>query len=80
MQRFDEQTRCARRAFHATDLITPPLAAFALRQWAPTRDTLLGTIPAPRNLISVAFGGPDKKTLYGVAIRDVPVMSIQVIA
>lgn len=41
---------------------------------------VLGTIPAPRNLISVAFGGPDKKTLYGVAIRDVQVMSIQLIA
>jgi gluconolactonase len=24
----------------------------------------LGTIPAPRNVTSVAFGGPDKKTLY----------------
>jgi len=27
----------------------------------------LGTIPAPRNLISVAFSGPDKKTLFVVA-------------
>jgi gluconolactonase len=26
----------------------------------------LGTIPAPRNVISVAFSGPDKKTLYVV--------------
>jgi gluconolactonase len=26
----------------------------------------LGTIPAPRNVISVAFSGPDKKTLYAV--------------
>jgi len=25
-----------------------------------------GTIPAPRNVISVAFSGPDKKTLYVV--------------
>lgn len=41
---------------------------------------LLGTIPAPRNLISVAFGGRDKKTLFGVAIRDVQVMSIPMIA
>jgi hypothetical protein len=41
---------------------------------------LLGAIPAPRNLISLAFGGPDKKTLYGVTIRDVQVMSIQMIA
>jgi hypothetical protein len=35
---------------------------------------------SPRNLISLAFGGPDKKTLYGVTIRDVQVMSIQMIA
>jgi sugar lactone lactonase YvrE len=41
---------------------------------------LLGTIPAPRNLISLAFGRPAKKTLYGVTIRDVQVMSIQMIA
>jgi len=27
----------------------------------------LGTIPAPRNLIDVAFSGPDKKTLFAVA-------------
>ena len=27
----------------------------------------LGTIPAPRNLISVAFAGPDRKTLFAVA-------------
>jgi gluconolactonase len=26
----------------------------------------LGTIPAPRNVISVAFSGPDKRTLYVV--------------
>jgi gluconolactonase len=41
---------------------------------------LLGTIPVPRNLISVAFGGTDKKTLYGVAIRDVQIFSIPMIA
>ena len=27
----------------------------------------LGTIPAPRNLIDVAFSGPDKRTLFAVA-------------
>jgi gluconolactonase len=27
---------------------------------------LLGTIPAPYGLITAAFGGPDKKTMYGV--------------
>jgi sugar lactone lactonase YvrE len=41
---------------------------------------LLGVIPQPRGLISVAFGGPDKKTLYAVGIRDVQLMSIQLIA
>lgn len=40
------------------------------------RGELLGTIPVPRNLISVAFGGTDKKTLYGVSIRDVQIFSI----
>jgi len=41
---------------------------------------ILGVIPQPRGLISVAFGGPDKKTLFAVGIRDVQVMSIQMIA
>lgn len=41
---------------------------------------LLGTIPVPRNLITVTFGGTDKKTLYGVAIRDVQVFSIPTLA
>jgi gluconolactonase len=41
---------------------------------------LLGAIPMPRNLISVAFGGTDKKLLYGVAIRDVQIFSIPTIA
>ena len=27
----------------------------------------LGEIPTPLNFITVAFSGPDKKTLYGVA-------------
>ena len=27
----------------------------------------LGHIPAPRSLITAAFAGPDKKTLYGIA-------------
>jgi gluconolactonase len=30
---------------------------------------VLGTIPVPFNVISVAFGGPDKKTLYAVAVH-----------
>jgi gluconolactonase len=41
---------------------------------------LLGFIPVPRNLISVAFGGTDKKTLYGVSIRDVQIFSLPTIA
>jgi sugar lactone lactonase YvrE len=28
---------------------------------------VLGAIPTPLNFITVAFSGPDKKTLYGVA-------------
>jgi hypothetical protein len=28
---------------------------------------VLGEIPSPLPLITVAFSGPDKKTLYGVA-------------
>jgi sugar lactone lactonase YvrE len=39
-----------------------------------------GSLTQPRGLISVAFGGPDKKTLYAVGIRDVQLMSIQMIA
>lgn len=35
---------------------------------APTGE-VLGTIPVPFNVISVAFGGPDKQTLYAVAMR-----------
>ena len=41
---------------------------------------ILGVIPQPRGLISVAFGGPDKKTLFAVGIRDVQLLSIQMIA
>ena len=43
---------------------------------------LLGHIPSPRNLITVAFSGPDKKTLYAIAndrVR-VDVYSIPMIA
>jgi sugar lactone lactonase YvrE len=47
--------------------------------FSPTGE-LLGNIPAPRGLISVAFGGPDKRTLFGVAIRDVQIMALEMIA
>ena len=41
---------------------------------------VLGTIAVPRDIISVAFGGPYKKTLYAVAIRDVQIFTIPLIA
>lgn len=41
---------------------------------------ILGFIPAPRRFISVAFGGPDKKTLFGVSIRDVEIFAIDMTA
>ena len=31
----------------------------------------LGTIPAPRNLVSIAIGGPQRKTLYSVTAANV---------
>jgi len=42
----------------------------------------LGEIPAPLNLITVAFSGPDKKTLYGVANNQQydEIFTIQMIA
>ena len=46
---------------------------------SPTGD-LLGFIPGPRGMISVAFGGPDKRTLFGVSIRDVQIFAIDTIA
>jgi sugar lactone lactonase YvrE len=43
---------------------------------------VLGDIPAPLPLITVAFGGPDKKTLYGVANNQqyVEIFTIPMIA
>ncbi|OFV89743.1 MAG: hypothetical protein A3H95_15480 [Acidobacteria bacterium RIFCSPLOWO2_02_FULL_64_15] len=41
---------------------------------------ILGFIPAPRGMISVAFGGPNKRTLFGVSIRDVQIFAIDTIA
>ena len=43
---------------------------------------VLGTIPVPINFITVAFSGPDKKTLYGVANnqRFDEIFTIQLIA
>lgn len=46
----------------------------------------LGAIPTPRNVISVAFSGTDRKTLYAVAVtndngmRGVQIISIPMIA
>ena len=45
-----------------------------------TKGELLGFIPAPRGMISVAFGGPNKKTLFGVSINDVQIFAIDTIA
>ncbi|MBI4265252.1 MAG: SMP-30/gluconolactonase/LRE family protein [Acidobacteria bacterium] len=46
-----------------------------------TAGDILGFIPGPnRGLISVAFGGPNKRTLFGVAIRDVQIFAIDMIA
>jgi gluconolactonase len=46
----------------------------------------LGAIPTPRNVISLAFGGPDRKTLHAVAVynddngRHVQIIAIPTIA
>jgi gluconolactonase len=41
----------------------------------------LGLIPTPQNVISAAFSGPDKKTLYAVvSIRDGAKLSAQIIS
>ncbi len=45
-----------------------------------TNGSIAGFIPAPRGMISVAFGGPNKRTLFGVSIRDVQVFAIDMIA
>ena len=41
---------------------------------------VIGTIATPRPLISVTFGGPDRKTLFGVAIRDVQIFALPMLA
>jgi sugar lactone lactonase YvrE len=41
---------------------------------------IIGFIPAPRGMISVAFGGPDKRTLFGVSIRNVEVFALDMTA
>jgi gluconolactonase len=40
---------------------------------------ILGFLDTPRNIISVAFGGPDKRTLFGIAIRDVEIFAIDML-
>jgi sugar lactone lactonase YvrE len=47
-----------------------------------TDGKVLGVIPAPRGLITVAFSGPDRKTLYGVANNQANdfIMTIPMIA
>ena len=41
---------------------------------------VLGVIGAPRLFVSLAFGGPGKKTLFAAASRDAQVMAIPMIA
>ena len=41
---------------------------------------ILGYIATPRSMISVSIGGPNKQTLFGVAIRDVEIFAIDLIA
>ena len=50
--------------------------------WQSSRQAgeILGNIPARRGLISVAFGGPGKRALFGIAIRDVQILAIDTIA
>lgn len=45
-----------------------------------TAGQILGFIPAPRGMISVAFGGPNKRTLFGISIRDVQIFAIDTVA
>ena len=46
-----------------------------------TNGSIAGYIPGPgRGLISVAFGGPNKRTLFGVAIRDVQIFALDMLA
>jgi gluconolactonase len=41
---------------------------------------ILGLIPEPRALNTLAFGGPDKKTLYGLVSRPINLVAIPMIA
>ncbi len=41
---------------------------------------VLGIIPTPQGVISLAFGGPGKKTLFAAHIRDVEIMSIPMLS
>ncbi|MEJ1965029.1 MAG: SMP-30/gluconolactonase/LRE family protein [Gammaproteobacteria bacterium] len=40
----------------------------------------LGVIPQPRRLVTLAFGGPDKKTLFAEGSRPIQVVSLPMIA
>jgi gluconolactonase len=41
---------------------------------------VLGIIPQPRPLVTVAFGGPDKRTLFAAVSRPIQLISIPMIA
>jgi hypothetical protein len=81
---FDDHIRAAKPATgsdtHAWRAGWPgPAETIGVAVVSP-KGELLGRIPVPRNLISVAFGGTDKKLLYAVAIRDVEIFSIPTMA
>jgi gluconolactonase len=40
---------------------------------------IIGFINTPRSMISVAFGGPNKRTLFGISIRDVEIFTIDML-
>ena len=46
---------------------------------SPTGE-FLGFLGAPRGMISVAFGGPNRKTLFGVSINPVQIFALDMIA
>jgi gluconolactonase len=41
---------------------------------------VLGIIPQPRPVVSLAFGGPDKKTLFAAVSRPIQIVSIPMVA
>ncbi len=61
------------------DPADPDKAIAGIGVVSPTGE-VLGVIPQPRPLDSVAFGGPNKRTLFAVASRPTQLLSLQMIA